>query len=410
VNLKKPVQNDASPLLLVIIVLILAAGGTAAVLALRADPIEESLAGDRVINTLFVIERDGKPLCSYAFLYYPPTRRAAAFDIPGDLGLILQRINRVDRIDTVYDSRNVSFFEAEIERLLGVDITFSVVITLEDLGRLVDLIEGVEIFIPAPVDVYQDEPILFPSGHIRLDGDKALVYVTYEIPEEPDDAAAFRRQRFFMGLLKRLGEQNEALKKPQAAALYQTLLKTGMNQRVRTRLFDEFARIDTDHMGMQSVGGNLREVSGQTLVFPFWDGSQIKDTVLQTLGGLIRPVEGAPFDRVYTVEVLNGTTVNGLAGRTGELLRGFGYDIIAVGNADRSDYETTLIIDRSGGGEAAQEAVRDFADIIRCGNIRVEAPAPAVPDVELDAQNFEYQADLTLVIGKDFNERYVTGK
>ena len=79
---------DASVLLLVLIALLFAGGTVFAVFYLRSDPIEESLEADKVINTLFVVEDKGKPLCSYVLMYYPATKRAAVFDVPGSLGLI----------------------------------------------------------------------------------------------------------------------------------------------------------------------------------------------------------------------------------------------------------------------------------------------------------------------------------
>jgi len=400
----RKVNVDASALLLILIGLLLAGGIAFAVFSLRSDPIEDSLAGDRVINTLFVIENGDKPLCSYVLLYYPATRRAAVFDIPGSLGLIIQRINRVDRIDTVYDPRRITPFADEIGKLLGIDISFSMVMTFENLGRITDLIEGVEIFIPSHVDEFQDGHILFPSGVNCLDGDKAKVYISYELPEENGELANFRRQRFFMGFIKRLGEQNQFLKNTQVSQLFQSLLKTGINQRTRIKLFDEFAGIDMDRTSIQSVSGNIREVSGQPLIFPYWDGSLIKEIVRQTLAGLVQPSENTLGDRVFTVEILNGTAVNGLAGRTAELYRGFGYDIISIGNADINDYAKTLIIDRSG----YEDMARNFGDVIRCSNFRFDSPDSANPAIDLNIQNFEYRSDFTLIIGKDFNGRYVT--
>ncbi|MDR1955365.1 MAG: LCP family protein [Treponema sp.] len=400
----KHTKVDASAFLLGTIVALLGAGIFITVAALRADPIEGVLAGDRVIHTLFVIEGEHKPLGSYVLMYYPATKRAAIFDIPGELGLILQKINRVDRIDTVYGSDKIMLFEQEIERLLGIDISFSVVLDTSNLGKVVDLIEGVEIFIPTPVEIYQESmPILFPSGVTRLDGDKAISYVSYELPDEDRELVTFRRQRFFLGFLKRLGEQNHILKNPLVAQPYQAMLKTDMQQRIRIRLFDEYAGIDMDRMSIQSVGGTLREVSGQTLLFPYYDGSLIKEIVRQTLGGLTRQAEGVFTERVFTVEVLNGTAINGLAGRTAELLRGFGYDVIAIGNADTT-YDTTLIVDRSGN----ESMVKTLGDIIHCNNIRVETQQNTNLEMEMTMQNVEYRSDFTLIIGSDFNGRYVS--
>ncbi|MDR2404708.1 MAG: LCP family protein [Spirochaetaceae bacterium] len=402
-------KADASILLLGIIAALLGAGILFTILTLRQDPIEEALSGDRVINTLFVIEKAGKPLSSYVLMYYPGTRRAAVFDIPGELGLIIQQINRVDRIDTLYDPRQIGAFEGEIEGLLGLEINFYVVFDTDSLGKAVDLIEGVEIFIPSPVEVYDAEAsILFPSGVTRLDGDKAKLYISYQLPGEELESARFRRQRFFLGFIKRLGEKNNALKNPSVNQAYQFLVKTDMNQRTRQRLFDEFVGIDTDRISIQSVGGNIREVSDQKLIFPYYDGSLIKEIVRQSLGALTRQNEGAVSERVFTVEVLNGTSITGLAGRTAELLKGFGYDVIAIGNADSGDREITEIIDRSG----YEDVVKIFADIIRCKNIRYETAVPDAMGMELglDMQSLEYKSDFTLIIGRDFNGRYVTGE
>jgi anionic cell wall polymer biosynthesis LytR-Cps2A-Psr (LCP) family protein len=398
-------QIDASAFLLVAILILLAGGVVFVSFSLRTDPIEEALSGDRVINILFVLEKDGKPLSSYVLMYYPATRRAAIFDIPRDLGLIIRRINRVDRIDTLYNRQQMGNFETEIESLLGVEINFYVILKDGDMGKAVDVIEGVEIFIPSPVEIYSPVPILFPSGMVRLDGDKALTFVTYELPEEDREMASFRRQRFFLGFIKRLGEQQELISNPQVDAVFQTLMTTNMNQRTRLRLFNEFAFIDTDRTNIQSVQGTIREISGQTLLLPSWDGNLIKQIVSQTLGSITRQTDGSLTDRVFTVEVLNGTTENGLAGRTAELLRGFGYDVISIGNADRSDYETTEIIDRSG----FTDMVHSFGEILHCENIRSEAPVLENPEAELGFQNLEYRSDFTLIIGRDFDGRYVTG-
>ena len=394
-------KSRASVFLLILIILLLGGGISFTIRAFVSNSGGDSFFGDRVINTLFIIEYQGRPLGSYVLMYFPPTRRAAVFDIPGSLGLIIRHINRVDRIDALYDSERISSYESEIARLLGIEIAYSVILTLENLGRIVDLIEGVDVFIPVPIDMYQDELILFPSGLTRLDGDKAKMYITYELPEENTDLGVIRRQRFFLSFLRRLGEQNESLKIPQVSELFRSFMKTNMNMRTHAQLFDVFAQIDIDRVNIQAVGGNLREVSGQTLLFPHWDGSLIRDIARQSLSNIIdSPVD----DRAFTVEVLNGTRITGLAGRTGEMLRGFGYNIVSVGNADHNDYQSTFIVTRDG----MEERARVFGEIIRCRDIRVDSPVmenSGSPDL----RNHGSRADFILVLGRDFNERFVTG-
>jgi len=399
-------KGDASSLLLVFIVLLFVVAIAFSIYTFRSNPVDDAVSSNRVINVLFVIEDNKMPVSTYVLMYYPLTRRAAIFDIPGDLGLLLARINRFDRIDRVYDPSRLGPYENEIEKLLGIDISFSVVITKENLIAIVDLLEGVEIFIPSPVShIEGDEIILFPSGMTVLDGDKAAMYATYSLEDEDSEVPVFRRQRFFLGFLNRQIQMNERLNNPSMSKIYNSFFKTNINQRVLALLFNEFIHIDTDRTNIQSVGGTLREVSGQMLIIPLWDGNFIKEVVRQTLGTLTREVETHLSDRALTVEVLNGTAVNGLAGRTAEILRSFGYDVISIGNADRNDYESTVIIHRSGD----ENLVREFADIIRCRNIRDEVFANDGMDDDFNIQDIEYKADITLLIGRNFNGRYVTG-
>jgi len=404
--------GDASFFLLALILILLILGIVFSIFTFRSNPVEDAIAGNRIINILFVIEDSRMPLSTYVLMYYPATKRAAIFDIPGDLGLLISRINRVDRIDRVYDSSSASYsgrignYQREIERLLGIEINFSAVITRENLVSIVDILEGVEIFIPSRVFFRDDDDIiLFPSGMTVLDGAKAGIYATYSLTHEDSEMEMFRRQRFFLGYLNRQIQMNESLKNPMTAKMYYSLFKTNMNQRALLRLFDEFTNIDIDRTNIQFVGGNLREVSEQMLIIPHWGGNLIKEIVRQTSGTLTREIETHMIERTLTVEVLNGTAVNGLAGRTAEMLRSFGYDVISIGNADRSNYDSTVIIHHSGD----DEMVEAFADVIRCTNIRREFLQPEELEIDPVNMNIEYKADITLLIGRNFNGRYVVG-
>ena len=399
------IKGDASILLLALIVILLIFGIIFAVFTFRSNPVEDAISANRVISVLYIIEDNKMPISTYVLMYYPNTKRTAIFDIPGDLGLLLSRINRVDRIDRVYDPARTANFENEIGKLLGIEINFTIVITKENLVSIVDLLEGVEIFIPSPVSYRDgDEIILFPSGMTILDGDKASLYATYSLPHEDSEMEVFRRQRFFLGFLNRQIQMNESLKNPSIAKIYNSLFRTNMKANTLMHLFNEFVYIDTDRTNIQSVGGNLREVSGQTLIIPHWDGNLIKEIVRQTLATLTRDIEDHLMERSLTVEVLNGTAVNGLAGRTAEMLRSFGYDVISIKNADRNNYDSTVIIHHTGD----ESMVRTFADVIRCNNIRREEVNEEQQD-DFSLPTMEYKADVTLLLGRNFNGRYVVG-
>ncbi|MDR0586649.1 MAG: LCP family protein [Treponema sp.] len=395
--------SDPSVFLLLAILGILAAGGFILFHVLRTDPIDEALVEKQVINILFVFEGDEKPLGSYVLMYSPGNNRAAAISIPGDVGKIIRSINKVDRIDSAYNPKNTGNFISEVENLLEIEIGYSVVFEWEKLGKIVDLMEGVELFIPQAVEVYEEVPVLFPSGNTLLDGDKARQYIRFELAGEEPEQAYLRRERFFLGFLKSLGEKHGRLDNPQMAAAFYPLLKTDMNRRTRERLFDALSALDISRISIQPVAGNYREVSGQDLLIPYYDGTVIKDIVRQAQRSLSQE-SPALVERVFTVEVLNGTSTNGLASRTAELIRGFRYDVVSTGNADRNNYEKTEIIDRTG----IEDVLSVFADTIKCQNIRYESKISEMDEGPI-ARNLDYKADFTLIIGKDFNGRVVTG-
>jgi hypothetical protein len=93
---------------------------------------------------------------------------------------------------------------------------------------------------------------------------------------------------------------------------------------------------------------------------------------------------GVPGSRLpFTVEVLNGTDVDGLARRATLHLRRAGLDVVFYGTSADSADSTTIII--RGTDPAAGDAVRDALGV---GQIRVD------PDPRL-------LLDVTVVVGRD---------
>uniref|UniRef100_A0A7C3IJA4 LytR family transcriptional regulator n=1 Tax=Gracilinema caldarium TaxID=215591 RepID=A0A7C3IJA4_9SPIR len=399
----KRLNFDSSSMLLLLIILIVVAGSFGIFYFSKTDPLEEILSDERVLNILLNLEQDHKVIGSYVILYYPPTRRASVFDVPIETGLIIKSLNRVDRIDVLYKGSDSPQYTKEIENLLGLRIPFTVTINLEQLEKMIDLVEGISLFIPEPVEQYNPKlPMLLPSGFVKLDGSKAVAYATYTLEKDAPEteSAILRKQKVITALLARLNEKLTLLKDPQVQTLFASLISTKMNAESTLRIFQELTNLDVQRLGLQRVGGTVKQVSGKTLIFPFYDGVLIKEIVKQTITGLVRQGEGEFPDRVFTVEVLNGTPAIGMARNTAELLKGFGYDVLSYGNADRNDYEKTQIINRSKYPEVAQA----LGSVLKCKNIIHETNA----DVSNAAQDLSYTADFTLIIGKDFNGRYVT--
>ncbi|MGA2478659.1 MAG: LCP family protein [Spirochaetia bacterium] len=386
-------KADRSIILLVLIVAIVAATGVYAYLQLRVDQITDALKRKLPLNTLFIFSDGEKALFFEVFFYNPETRKGSIFYVPANVGGVIQNINKVDGIDVLYNRHNPAPLKKKIEDLLGVGLQSVIDIGRDETGRLVDLLGGVEVFIPNPVDLTRDgRRVLLPSGSVTLDGDKARDFLSYQDPLESDAEMIGRRQRFLQALLKSLGENNVFMLQRGPFRMARSLLKTNLPARALGSLIMEMGRFDSERMVLQRVLGTTRSVDGRDLLFPHQEGELLKQAVKQAMAANASN-EFVPADALtITVEVLNGTKTAGLANRARDLLQSYDFEVMAPNNADNDQYVNTVVLDRKGNLDNAKKV----ADIIHCTRIY------AKPDPQMDQA-----VDVTLILGKDFDGRYV---
>ncbi|MCX7025650.1 MAG: LCP family protein [Spirochaetes bacterium] len=384
---------DKSSLFLIAIVAVVVAVSLAFFLILRTNRIDEAIKGDRIINILIVLERDGKPVATELFLYYASTGRGAFLDIPGETGLIIKSMNRVDRIDAVYKPDDPTPYVSEVAGLVDAELPYYIVCNGEQFRRLVDLLDGLSVFIPNPVDAQSgDSRVLLPSGAVTLDGDKMAAYGLFPLPDEPENDRIERRQKMIQALFRKIGDREEYVsRKDMFPHLYRNI-RTNIDRESLRRLFMEFARLDVDRIVMQKTTGVTTKVDGKELLDPLWDGELVKDIVKQTLNALASSDTFSVEDKIFRIEILNGTDARGLAKKTADIFQSFGYEVVSVENAERQDYENTTIFDRFGNDGAAGT----IAGVIRCTETKTGSYEGRQDSI----------ADFQILLGKDFNGRY----
>ncbi|MDR1786211.1 MAG: LytR C-terminal domain-containing protein [Spirochaetaceae bacterium] len=390
---------DRSVLFLIVILAVLAITCVFLVQSLKRDIVSDAIENDALIKILFVFEDQGKALFTDVFFYYPPLKRGAVFSIPGNTGAIYQSLGQVDRIDSVYNSLGIEAYRREVETLLDQTIPFSVTITLDNLCVLADLFGGLRAFVPNPVDSEgpNGERWLLPSGAVTLDGGKLRTYITYSLPEETGEEKQEREQSVMVSLLSAFNEHSSFFTNRRTLRVISPLFSSNVDREDLADVLAEISQVSTDRMVPQTVIGNVRLTSdGKSLLFPHSDGQLIKDVLKQTTGALVS-LEETNFSRIYVLEIQNGTTVQGLARNTGILLQSIGYEIFAAVNAPSSDVARTVIINHIGD----QSAAKQLGDFIHCTNIVV----PVIPEAEEETR--ASQVDFTLILGKDFDGRYV---
>ncbi len=387
----KRITIDKSTMLLFLIVGILATMLVFLSLSLRSDAVDQAMKTDRILNLAVVIEKEGKPVSTEVFFFYPSNGRGALLDLPGETGLIIKSLNRVDRIDVLYDRRRPRVYIDEISSLLDASVPYWIVMDEKGLSSAVDLLEGLEVFVPTRISLPGPPPASLPSGAVVLDGDKTGQFAFYKDPDETDSDTMARRQKLFQSLVRRLGEKSSWITRPDVFTTFKRNMRTNLSDDSLKRLFSELARLDADRLVLQRVTGVYRSVDDKRLLFPHYDGELVRDIVKQTLNALANSDSSSPADKIFTIEILNGTPTKGLAKKAAEIFQSFGYDVVSVDNAEREDYDKTQVLDRFSNADAA----KNIASVIRCSSTSLQSLAQG-----------EAAADFTIILGKDFNGRY----
>ena len=392
-------NSNKGAFLLILIFLILISVTVGLALSLRVNTIDENLKSDRVIKTLVVMEDKNRVLFTDVFVYYPVSQRGALINILGNTGAIFSSLGRVDSIDSVYLEKGIDAYKSEIENLVGQSIPFYIVLNLSKFGELTDMLGGMKIFIPSPVDTKNDEGErwLLPSGVVTLDGDKIRTYLNYERNDEPEEDLIERRQNVLLAFFSALTRNEKIISNKKSFTALEKKMDSNLDEKEFHRLMTVVSHVDSEHLMPQSITGSRRVVDGKTLLFPYYDGNLIKEVFRQVANSLIS-VDNANINRTYVLEILNGTSVQGLARNTMVLLQSAGYDILSTGNADSNDYEKTVIINHIGNAEIS----KSLGDFIHCTNIVEESVSE-----EADSSTAAANVDFTIILGKDFDGRYV---
>ncbi len=398
-NVKKFTAGSKGAVLLLLILLIFIFVSVGLAVSLKTDKIEENLETDRVIKTLFVMEDKNQVLFTDVFVYYPISKRGALINILGNTGAIFSSLGRVDRIDAVYSEKGIEAYKSEIEKLVGQTIPFYVVFDLDNFGELTDMLGGMKVFIPSPVDVKNEkiERYLLPSGVVNLDGDKIRTYLTYTNSDDDEETAVERRQNVLIAFFAALTRNSRTIQNMKMFEKIAKRMNSNLEKKEFHTLITEISNVDSEHLNPTAITGSRRVVDGKVLLFPYYDGQLIKDVVKQATNALVS-LDDANVNRIYVLEIQNGTRVQGLARNTSALLQSAGYDVLSTLNADSDDYDKTVIINHIGNAEVA----KSLGDFIRCKNIIEDEAAEG-----LDYTEASSEVDFTIILGKDFDGRYV---
>lgn len=382
-----------------LIMIILCVLITVIVLSLKQNTVEENLKQDPVIKTLFVLEDDDKALFTNVLIYYPVTGKGVMVSIPGNTGGLHKSLNKVDRIDEIYSQLGIDVYLKEISSFVGIDIPFYVRVNLDKYVELIDILGGIEVFIPSPIDTVSPtgEKWLLPSGRVVLDGEKIKTFISYSLEDENIDEILERKRDAFVSFLASVKSSANAFLNEKNFIEFYSRISCNSKEEDLLKLFQYISQVDTERFEYITVTGYDRNVDGKVLLMPFRNGEYIKDVVKKGINSIIS-ASGTANARPYVMRILNGTSIKGLAHNTKILLQGAAFEVLDIGNVEGDkEVEHTYIIDHIG----QRDAAKGIGEFIHCSKIVEE-------EIKNDDNENVSNVDFTLVLGKDFDGRWVS--
>ena len=359
--------------------------------------------------------------------YDPKTQNASLLSIPRDtfVGKNPQTGTGSDKINSLYQKGPEKTLE-KVNELTGLDIKYYMVIDNQALIKLVDVIGGVEFYVPDDMDyddTSQDLHIHLKKGLQLLDGDKAEQLVrfrknndgtTYSGDHEKDDYGRMSTQReFIIETVKQTIQAKNILKIKDIIDIAYEYVETNLSISIVKDYVPYAINVNID--GIQSAvlpGGSYGPST--TPSYPLWffvaDKKETAKLIEQLYGSEEEVIDETTEEIVdneenpnttetpvveinkddasdVKIELLNGTSSKDVLTKVKKHLTNQGYKVISTTSTTTTS--KTTIINKT---DVDEKFTNNIKDVLGVGNISTSSVSSS-------------NVDITIIIGKDYNEQ-----
>jgi LCP family protein required for cell wall assembly len=327
--------------------------------------------------------------------------------IPRDLyvyvpGWKMSRVNTADSHgkQVGYPGGGPGLLKATLEYNLGIQIHYYARVDFEGFVKLVDTLGGIDVVVDCELqDTFPDPEAeddqtdidLEPGVH-HLDGKSALWYTRSRWNTNDYDRGR-RQQRVLRGMWAQIKQLGLVAKLPELWDDLTQTVQTDLSLDNMLWLAAVASRLDTDTaIKSRFIDGTVV----QSWLTP--EGAQVLLPDYERIGPLIADALAPPETSrarqvIAQVEVLNGTVWSDWAVLAADRLLWEGFEVVRIGQADRADYQQTLIVNLT--ETAKGSPVSLLARILRVSG------ADIVPADEPDTD-----ADFRVIVGHDYQPCY----
>ncbi len=357
----------------------------------------------------------------------PKTNKVAILSIPRDLYVQVPKEQFYSKINAIHaygesqrKNNGPELLQEKVEEITGLPIHYFARVDFTAFKQIVDAIGGVNIQIENGFTDYLHK-IAFPKGTETMNGDRALAYVRaryVEGPEGGDFKRAARQQQLLVAVFNKVFSVNTALDFSAINDILSSVsedIRTNMQTWEMKRSFELARQVDMSSVkSVVLTTGTHGVLVGDTIVLGGEPASVLKPRTgdyseIHTIAKNIfseevgvtmnkaaaeenlpsptpspEPEEGSSKP---TIEVRNGTNVNGLAKKISDQLKQDGYTVIAATNAASKDVEKTKVY------APKVTQADDAQDIASSLNASSETDFPA--------SEATTSADILIVLGTD---------
>ncbi len=287
---------------------------------------DSSINGPPRADTIILASLDLKTK-DIGILFIPRDTRV---EIPG---------HDVGKINASHAHGGIELTDKTLEKFLDIPIDYYLETDFNGFAKIIDAIGGVNINIKRQLH-YEDEAggvdIDLPAGNVHLDGEEALDYVRYREPIKGDIGRVERQQKFVQAVVDKILKPDIIVKLPN---IYNEIMDS-VNTNIPIKDISPFIKLgknmDLSHLETAMLPGKPEYVNG----ISYWLPKQ--EEVKVVVDNLIRSKEYIKNSK-YDIAIYNGNGKVGLAGDVADKLRKYGFNILYIANADRFNYEKTII-------------------------------------------------------------------
>jgi polyisoprenyl-teichoic acid--peptidoglycan teichoic acid transferase len=340
----------------------------------------------------------------------PVTQEAGVLSIPRDLwvpipGYTENRINTAHALGDAYNhpGGGPALSVETVEYNLGVKIDYYGRINFQAFVDMVDLIGGIDIEVPETIDDacyptpdYGCERLRIEAGSHHFYGEMALKYARVRHTSGGDFDRARRQQQVVQAILEQVTDVGAltqmASRAPEIWSSVEGSVKVDPDLQLDeiVALANLATQVDPDDIQFRVIDETCTlpktTPDDMQILIPLRDKiREVRDDVfgLRVSNGDLQTIE----EENATVSVLNGTLAPGLAYATQEYMEAHGMSIQAYANADRQDYDTSLIIMNRAKPVTAEQILR-----------LLDLPPSAV----VNGENPTAQYDVVVILGADY--------